>query len=524
MPHPTTSHHIPWRWLAPLLIVAAGCLAYRNSFGAPFLYDDRVFIVENLRIRQIAHAMEGTSRPLVYLLMAVNYAWGGLDPRGYHAVNLLIHLLAGLALFGVVRRTLISSRLRSRYGAGAFWIALSVALVWVAHPLQTESVTYLYQRAESLAGLWYLATLYCVIRDATQSRHRWWAVSAVVACFVGMASKPVMATAPLMMLAYDRTLISGTVRAAWRRRRALYVGLAASWGLLVWLLMTGRADYGGTGIGIYEQGMRPGVYLLTQPSALLRYLRLAFWPSPLCFDYGWSATPPPALMPQALLIIGLVLAAGWAFVRSLPVGFLGLWFFLILAPTSLIPSTLPTVEHRMYLPLAALCVFAVLGGRGLITRCVQARGPWRRWISIALASFSVAGLGALTVRRNEDYRSEDAMWRDVIATQPMNARAFYSLGTLLGNQNKPEEAIPYFVRTIELQPNYIDAYYNLGVALIRQGKREEAIPHLAQVLWLARDNAARRDEVSGMLLQQGMLDGVVAYLKRIEAGHPGDQR
>ena len=107
---------------------------------------------------------ECSTRPLVGFTLAVNYAIGGLEPWGYHAVNLAVHILAALVLFGLVRRTLPNPRLRERIGGAATALALVVALLWLLHPLQTESVTYVSQRAEALMGLFYLLTLYCTAR------------------------------------------------------------------------------------------------------------------------------------------------------------------------------------------------------------------------------------------------------------------------------------------------------------------------------------------------------------------------
>lgn len=153
-------------------LVLAVAVAYHNSLGGPFVFDDRVAIFDNSTIRQlwpIAEALSPPSggqsdsdRPLVNLSMAINYRLGGTDPRGYHVCNVLVHTLAALTLFGIVRRTW-----RSRDGqpgeAGLF-IAGGIALLWALHPLQTAAVTYVVQRAESMMGLFYLLTLYCLVR------------------------------------------------------------------------------------------------------------------------------------------------------------------------------------------------------------------------------------------------------------------------------------------------------------------------------------------------------------------------
>jgi hypothetical protein len=164
------------RWL-PWLLVAAGVLAYLNSLSGVFVFDDQRTILDNPQIRQlwpIGAVMSHTRRPVVNLSLAVNYAISGLETWSYHAFNLIVHLLAGLVLFGVVRRTLLSKPLGQTYARSAPWLALAVAMIWTVHPLQTQSVTYVIQRAESMMGLFYVLTVYCVIRGADSCRGRWW--------------------------------------------------------------------------------------------------------------------------------------------------------------------------------------------------------------------------------------------------------------------------------------------------------------------------------------------------------------
>ena len=157
---------------AVLTLAALG--AYWNSFNVPLLLDDKSAISDNSSIRHLERIGDVLSppptgataaRPLLNLSFALDYAGGGLSVRGYHAGNLLIHICAGLALLGIVRRTLLWPRLRHRYGDAALPLAAAAALLWTLHPLQTESVTYISQRAESLMGLFYLLTLYCFIRS-----------------------------------------------------------------------------------------------------------------------------------------------------------------------------------------------------------------------------------------------------------------------------------------------------------------------------------------------------------------------
>jgi len=169
-PRPFTVAAAPWRLtVGGALIVLAALATYSNTFSVPFTFDDQLAIVVNPSIRELTAWREvfspppGTAgavgRPVVNFTFALNYAWGGLNVRGYHVVNLLIHALAGLTLFGLMRRTLLRPALREPFAADALPLACAAALVWTVHPLLTESVTSVVQRNESLASLLMLFTL-----------------------------------------------------------------------------------------------------------------------------------------------------------------------------------------------------------------------------------------------------------------------------------------------------------------------------------------------------------------------------
>src|SRR3990172_8328248 len=181
------------RWL-PALLVVATVFAWANSLEGAFVFDDSRILTEKAlhTLESPGRLLAGTSRPLLKVSLALNYAVGQRDPWGYHAVNLAIHALAGLALFGVLRRSLLSPKLRERYARSAPWLAASAALLWMLHPLGTQAVTYVIQRGECLMGLALLTTLYCAIRVAEGTRRLAWGSAAVVACAVGMATKEVM--------------------------------------------------------------------------------------------------------------------------------------------------------------------------------------------------------------------------------------------------------------------------------------------------------------------------------------------
>jgi tetratricopeptide (TPR) repeat protein len=501
------------RKFIPLLVVAAGLLAYHNSLTGPFIFDDPPSIKDNPSIRHVWPMWQALSpphrgglpvegRPLVNLSLAVNYALGGYAVRGYHVLNLAIHVLAGLTLLGVVRRTLRQPPLRERFGAAADGLALATALIWTVHPLQTESVTYVIQRAESMMGLCYLLTLYCFIRGAAAERPRWWYSLCVTACALGMASKEVMVSAPLIVLLYDRTFLSGSFREAWRRRWSLYLALGGTWILLGYLVAAAGDRGGSAGFGLKIIWWQ---YALTQTCAITHYLWLSVWPHPLVFDYGpVVATDAWQIAPCAVTIGLLVIGTAISLWRWPVVGFVACWLFAILAPSSsILPVTTQTVaEHRMYLPLAAVVVLEVMGIHDFVGRRTVA----------AVALLAIA-LGVLTWRRNQDYRSNIAIWDDTVAKCPQNPRAQNNLGNALMESGRVGEAIGHLEQALQLQPDYAEAHNDLGIALMRSGRMPEAIEHLEHALRTKPDFVEAQCNLGIALGQVGRRPEAIEHLE-----------
>jgi tetratricopeptide (TPR) repeat protein len=288
-----------------------------------------------------------------------------------------------------------------------------------------------------------------------------------------MACKEVMVSVPLLVLLYDRTFVSGTFREAWRRRAAFYCALAATWLLLGYFVLSTPGRGGTAG---FATEIPVVAYALTQLVAIVRYLTLALWPHPLVLDYGTEiASDFTLIVPCALVVLALGIGTLIALRRAPALGFLGVAFFAVLAPSSsIVPIATQTMaEHRMYLPLAAVVVLVVLGGY--------------RWFgrrSFFVFGMAAAILALLTVRRNSDYRSNESIWRDTVLKRPQNARAVCSLADALFAAHRVDEALPLYAEAIRLKPDYAEPYVNLGSALLARERAAEAIPEFEAALRL----------------------------------------
>jgi protein O-mannosyl-transferase len=480
------------------LIVLAGALTYANSMSGPLLFDDQSSILTNPQIRHLWPVVDAlapprggvlASRPIVNLSFAINYAIGGLSVRGYHIGNVTLHIVSALVLFGIIRRTLLTSTLRDRFAAASGGIALACALIWVVHPLQTESVDYVTQRTELMMGLFYLLTLYCAIRATASTAADRWRAAAVVSCLLGVGCKESMATVPLTVFLYDRTFLFDSMREAWRRRKGLYVGLAAGW-LEVAAMLTSHNQTVGFGTGVSAW-----TYLLNQAQMIARYLQLTLWPHSLVLDYG----APRSLglmevLPEAVLVVALLILTVVALVvrRAKWAGFLGAWFFIGLAPTS---SFVPIVsevgaERRMYLPLAGIVVFLVVAAYQLLEKRLR-RGA----IPAAAAALSVVvvALAYTTVRRNHDYASAVSLLQTSVDRWP-HGRARFNLAAVLKQEGRGDEAMAQLRAAVADNPQ---AQYVLGSELYDRGQFDEAIDELrAFIISVAHSPASRYDTIA----------------------------
>lgn len=516
-----------WTLLAIFVLVGVGFGAYSNSFSGAFVFDDSIAILMNPAVYRIWPLFEvfgefSSSRPIVDVSLKINMALASVsqdgkpNELGFHIFNLAVHLLAGLTLFGLVRRTLRTDKLKAVFGKYSSPLALAVALIWLVHPLQTMAVTYIIQRAESMMGLFYLLTLYCAVRSFSSSRPGPWIAASAVACFLGVGCKQVIVTVPLMVLVYDWIFISGTLAKAIRKHRLIYILLFSSW--IPVFLMSINAMFSSDHAGFAMKEVTFENYVASQPGVILHYLRLALWPGGLCLDYLWlpAKTMSDILPPMfivALLLIGCVLGLKY---RPL-LGFVGAWFFLILAPTSsFMPIRDLAVEHRMYLSLAAVVALVVLGGYWIVDKLFEKAsshnpGLHALVIMLILAGGSSLVLAGATYQRNKAYESSISIWSDVIATRPKNCRAYHNRGVELEFIGRRSEAINDFLRALWLNPIYVDANHSLAKSYYESGKIDEAIEYYLKTLQLKPGHANANSSLTELYRQKGALDEAWSY-------------
>ncbi len=466
-------------------VLVCGVLAYANALTAPFVLDDEESIVLNPFVTSLwplSEAMRApdqgsfAGRPVASLSLAVSYAAGGLSPAAFRSWNIGILTAEALVLFGLVRRT--TRRIGHGIPIQAEWFALSVAILWLLHPLQTEVIGYVTQRTESMMGLCYLLTLYATARAIDEVDQARWKLIAIAACAAGMACKESMVTAPLMALLYDIVFGAGSFKRALRSRSLLYIGLAATWIVLAFL------NFGGprSGSAGFSAGTSVTTYLLNQAVMIVTYLKLSVWPHPLVLDYG--RTQPMAFstaLPSLLIVAGLMAAVITAWRNHKPLAYLGTWFFVTLAPSSsLVPIASEVgAERRMHLPLIAILVLMVAGIGAAVNRRRRSDAERKAILMSICVALSVA-FAVLTLVRNREYHDQAGLWQGVVERRP-HGRAHYNLAIALRNAGRNDEALTHYRLALPGEPA---AHYALGFEASQAGRFDESASQLREFLRL----------------------------------------
>jgi len=514
-------------------VVGAVLLAYANSLGGSFHFDDESSIVEHPCLGDLGCTLRAGgavgARLVAYLSFGLNHRLGGLDPTGYHVVNILVHAGASLALLALARLTLeLALRGRPlvpRHRDGA---ALLAALLFACHPIQTQAVTYVVQRMASLATLFYLLSLLLYARSRLAERpgaRAAFLASAVATAVLAMKTKEIAFTLPFAALLYDVAFLEGPLRA---RARALAPMLATALVIpLAWLDL-GRGLSGAVASAAVatriQTEMPRLVYFLHEWPVVVRYLGLLLLP------VGQSADPD--LLPRSDLATAPVIASGLLLLALSGLGValllrprrpegrvagFGICFFFIAASveSSFIPFRDLMFEHRVYLPLAGAALAAAAGALAI----VRFRPSWERPLAAAAALWVLA-LGAATVARNGVWRDEETLWRDTVAKSPWNARAHYHLGNALRERGDLAAAARLWQRATELRPSFSSPWNQLGHLAAREGDIPRAIALIQRALEIDPKNAEARYNLAALLEQQGLHEEAVQHYRQFVATAP----
>lgn len=513
------------------LALALAWFAYWGALRGPFLFDDRK-IFASLITQDLGRFFHGAffelfaARPVTVFSFALQYRVWGAEVAPYHVVNVLLHLGVAVLIFIFTRRTL-----RDAGHPRSAGVAVAVAGLFAVHPLQSEAVSYVSQRAECLASFFYLASLLLLLAAEEQGsglRGTGLFLAAVVAFGAGLGSKQIAATIPA---AYLLQRLAASARAPPRRwvLRALLAAplfLTSTASAVVNLVATRGSAWAGLDAG----GLGPWRYFLTELRMVPAYLRLLVWPAGQNFDHdvdpsrGLVELRTLAAAAAVALVLGFavwLLRRGSALARV--AGFGLVWFLLLLSPTSLVPIRDLMAEHRVYLASWGVLLAVAIGADHVIHSLAGPRAlPW----AAALTGVAWAGLAGALALRNRVYTSEEALWRDVVATSPLKARGHLNLGYALSQKGDLAGAYAELRAALALDRERMwtaDALSNLGAICIEMGRLEEAEEALRWALRLLPGDPEILLNLAILRLQTGDLDRAEELARQVLARRPGAQ-
>lgn len=540
-------------------------LSYSNSFDCSWHHDDYKNIVANANIQiedlawQSIHkglygiaGMDRWQRPVAYFSFALNYYFGGLDVFGYHLVNFLIHGLAAFFLFLFIFQTLHLPLMKHRYEKHAYSIALLSAVLWAVNPVQVPSVTYIVQRMASMAGLFYIMTMFFYVQGRTAKtltiRMAWLGLCAL-AGVLAIGTKENAAMLPMTLFLYDLMLIQGVTKQH-LVKNTRYAILAAVAVLAVGFLFTGD-------VSVFQEEYKPRVFtmaerLLTQPRVLVFYLSLLFYPvtSRLTLihdiELSRSLLDPITTLLSLLLICFMIAAAVFHSRKSPLVSYCILFFFLNhLIEGSFIALEL-VYEHRNYVP--AMLLFLPIS-----LLVVKGFNYYRQrkdmlWLLAAAVVFIIMVQGVSVFLQNNIYKDEISLWSDNVEKSPRLhyvrqnlATAYFVAGrlteafdeanramasplsagvagkgrthALLGEyyylRGEDNRALFHYDQSIRLDPAFHTSYQRMSEILLRKNRLIEAEGMILKALSIRPSAYAYHVTLSRILLQRGYPDDAI---------------
>ncbi len=525
-----------------LASIVFGIGLYWHTLDYPFELDDVLNIVNNHYIRLQRLDFESLhnaafksilkTRPIANLSFALNYYFSEYRPAPYRLTNIFIHIINGLLIYALSVMTLRLLHGQASTGAEKTgnWDVISAdaiqpvgavaAIVWLVHPLHTQSVIYVVQRMNSLAACFYLGALCLYIRGRLVPERKLriiYFISAVFSWILALGCKEIAATLPIVIIVYEWFFFQ-QLNLSWLRERAIVWGVLLLIFGLIALYFLGDSPIQNILSGYRVRDFTLLERQLTQFRVIALYLSLIFLPLPgrmnleHHFTKSISLFEPITTLITFFLIIGLVALAVVMSKRSRLLAFCILWFFIHLAiESSIIPLEM-AFEHRTYLPCFGIIMFAVL--------VIWHKLPSVFNLRYALAAAVVLLLSTATVARSFVWQSELTLWTDCVNKSPNKARSHGNLCYALIRADELNEAKAECFAAVQLDPKYYNGYNLLAIISEKHGDYKKAKSYYKRALSIYPDFADANYNYGNFLVKEDQLDEGIKYLRRARKQYP----
>ena len=512
------------------LLLAAGVTAvYINAIDAPFVLDDPRVVERSLKLRDISAFLDFretfSARPLVNFSFAINYWIAGLDVRIYHATNIAIHIATAILVFFLTDQVFsLSRKTESAHGKHLPAMGLApffAAALFALHPIQSQAVIYISQRAALMACFFYLLSIICYIRARRHYRKTPKNIQTLLlfvlcALFAVMAflSKKNTASLPLMILMVELMLFSDS-RAGWGKKLPVVLGLVA---LMILSFMWFSGAFNGDLSSILHRidrltrettDVSRWQYLITQLTVILLYLRLIVFPSGLNIDHGYPIKNEffEDFTPIAFLILLCVIILSLVYTKKYKLLCFGnLWFLIALSiESSIIPIRDAMFEHRVYLAFPGMSIIFAY----LMIRILPEKEPPKIFIGGIILLISAL----FTFSRAQVWKSDLSLWENAVKNAPHNARAWNNYGNILINRGQNQAAADAYHQAISAQPEYARPYCNLGKMYAEKGALSQAEKLFLKSVKLDPQFAEAHNNLAITYASRGNLKKGIQYFK-----------
>lgn len=465
------------------LVAVAVILCYSNSLQGDFQFDDDLTITENGPIKDLSNYLQmdwigaglGGTRPVTEFTFALNYAIGRLDPAGYHFFNLLIHIAVVFLIYVFTRDIIFLSGHRKPEIP-----AIIIAGIFGLHPVQSESVSYISQRSEALASLFYLMSLLLFVRANRKGftlQGTLLYFTGLFAFFLGLGSKEIVLTLPLVYLLYDYYFLE---KKSFLRRLVIPAPFIIAGIIFLVKRLLLLKDNTMAGFGVRETTIWE--YLMTQFRVIVTYLRLIVFPVNQNLDYDYPVSryffEPGTVL--SFIFLFLIVAVAIIYRHKFKAASFGaLWFFIVVSPTSsFVPIIDVIFEHRIYLAMWGIVTAAVMLSYDIYEKLLirfRDNSEKVKKTSTIIIILLIMILGISLYERNKVWQSKLSLWTDVASKSPNKARAHNNLGNCYFIRNDFVSAIPEYRKAILIDRKWHESYYNLAVSLEKTGKASDAV-------------------------------------------------
>jgi tetratricopeptide (TPR) repeat protein len=502
-------------------------IIYSNTLNSPFVFDDFPNIKENHYFRLIDPDFQklydagfkspNPNRPVANISFALNYYFGKYDVKGYHIVNITIHIINGILVYLLAliifqqASNLPNQKIPQLKGASIPLISLFATLVFISHPVQTQSVTYIVQRMNSMSAMFYLMSLLLYI-NGRLTRVKWKQWALFFGCFVSwvmaLGSKEIASTLPFIILLYEWYFFQD-LGSNWLRKNIKYFfGLFAVLGLAV-LIYLGWSPFNKILAAYAYRDFTMTQRVLTQFRIVVLYISLLFYPYPSRLNLLHHITTSNSLLEpittllSLLSIVGLIGLAFYIARRQRLISFCILWFIINLVIESSVIGLEMIYEHRLYLPMLGFALIVSC----LLFHFLSKQRLWAIVVSAVIILFLCTG----TYVRNRMWRDSITLWSDVLSKNPQSQRAHSNLGNVLVKQKRFTEAIRHYSEALRIKPDYAKAHYNLGNAMEHQGRLNEAIKHFSEAIRIKPNYTKAHNNMGIALSRQGRFDEAIEH-------------